>query len=162
MVIFKSDRKAELAEAKRRYLSSTHLQKIPRAEAARIIGVGKTSIARWGIEAGIPTPDIRRDEEREKNVALMLASDDFGLKDKQSIISIPALSEKFSIPYNAVYKIQDKFGVSPMGSSQRRNPPGESYPLTHRHEDLEMVQLAKEWHRPKGMTEHLESLDVHK
>ena len=157
-----TERLVFLAEAKRRYDMSPRLQKLPRVEAAKELGVGKTSICRWGIAKGVPTPTYRYREEREKNEIAMLASKEFGLAGKQSIVSIPVLSKKFHMPYSAVFKIQKDMGVAPMGSSQRQNPPGESYRLTIRPEDLTMVQLAKEWHRPKGMTDHLETLDVHK
>ena len=148
--------KAHWAEAFRAYMKSERYQKMNTVACAKALGVSKTTVSRWRIEAGLPPPQRMVNEERERRKLLLVASKEFGLKEKKSTLSIPDLMKLVGLPYHTVFYMQKKLGVEPFGQKYRSD--AYRQPLVNSQKELDMIQLSHEWHRPKGMTEHLESL----
>jgi len=148
--------KAYIEESYRAYMKSERYQKMNTVRCARVLGVAKTTITRWRLTAGLPPPQRLINEEREKRKIVLAATPEFGLKNKQSTLAIPALCKLVGLPYHTVFTLQKKLGVEPYGQKFRSD--AFRQPLTSRPSDLKMLQLAHEWHRPKGMTDHLETL----
>ncbi len=149
----------EVAESKRKYLKEKKWREMPTKDAAVGLNVSTSTVARWRLEFGFTPPKIRIDKELEANILIMVASKEFGLKELQSELSINELAIKFGLKYWAVFKTQTRLGVQPNGQKYRRKI-GDFIPLMNDKEDLELVKLATKCYsrRPKGMTQHLESL----
>ena len=143
--------------AKRKYLRTKRLQTIPTRDAATELGVSTTFLKRVRLEAGITPPSRIVDEVREASKRALLKTKEFGLKEKRSTMSIPDLCKLVDLPYHTVFYLQKRLKVEPYGQKYRSD--SFRQPLVNSNKELEVIQLAREWHRPKGMTEHLETLN---